>query len=83
MLILVKRNKSTTIFCVLCNNEKIQLECFNPEENRWRCPRCKNAYQLRVCEILPQEDILESSHDEDDEESLVYLLLEKMNFKRR
>ena len=46
MLIQEKRNKIQQIFCVLCNNEKIQLECINPEENRYRCPRCKNNYQL-------------------------------------
>jgi hypothetical protein len=61
-----KRNKnSKSIFCVLCNNEKIQLECFNPSENRFRCPRCKNSYQLGQ-EILPQDDILESSHDSEE-----------------
>ena len=46
MLILVKEIRVQTIFCVLCNNEKIQLECINPEENRYRCARCKNTYQL-------------------------------------
>ena len=46
MLILVKEIRKEKIFCVLCFNEKIQLECINPEENRYRCPRCKNTYQL-------------------------------------
>ena len=61
-----KRSRKEKILCVLCNNEKIQLECINPEENRYKCPRCKNTYQPNF-EILPQEDILESSHDDDDE----------------
>lgn len=58
-----RNNKNKPIFCVLCNNEKIQLECINPEENRYKCPRCKNFYQVGF-EILPQDDILESSHEE-------------------
>ena len=71
-----KRNKSQSIFCVLCNNDdKIQLECFNSEENRYRCPRCKNTYQPNF-EILPQEDILESSHSEEDEEETGLLFAE-------
>ena len=53
-----RNNKNKPIFCVLCNNEKIQLECINPEENRYKCPRCKNFYQVGF-EILPQDDILE------------------------
>ena len=61
-----KRNKSLSIFCVLCCNDKVQLECINPQENRYRCPRCKNTYQPNF-EILPQEDILESSHSEESE----------------
>ena len=63
-----KRNKSQSIFCVLCYNDKIQLECFNSEENRYRCPRCKNTYQPKF-EILPQEDELESSHESEEEDS--------------
>ena len=70
-----KRNKSQSIFCVLCNNEKIQLECFNSEENRYRCPRCKNTYQPNF-EILPQEDELESSHESDEEDSVGLLVAE-------
>ena len=58
-----RNNKNKPIFCVLCNNEKIQLECINPEENRYKCPRCKNFYQVGF-EILPQDDILESSYEE-------------------
>ena len=30
-----KRNRSKPIFCVLCNNEKIELKCFNIQENRY------------------------------------------------
>jgi hypothetical protein len=71
-----RNNKNKPIFCVLCNNEKIQLECINPEENRYKCPRCKNTYQPNF-EIFPQEDILESSHDEDDEDSIGLLVAEE------
>ena len=71
-----KRNKIQKIFCVLCNNEKIQLECINPEENRYKCPRCKNDYQLGFGEIIPQEDILESSHEENDDNGPVLLTAE-------
>ena len=53
--------------CVLCFT-KIQLDCINPEENRYRCPRCKNTYQLGY-ELLPSEDILESSHELEEEDS--------------
>ena len=63
-----KRYRKQKIFCVLCNNEKIQLECFNFQENRYRCPRCRSTYQLGY-EILPQEDVLESSHQEEEEEA--------------
>jgi hypothetical protein len=70
-----KRNIQQKIFCVLCNNEKVQLECINPEENRYRCPRCKNTYQLGF-EILPSEDILESSHEEEDEDGVGLLVAE-------
>ncbi len=71
-----RNNKNKAIFCVLCSNEKIQLECINPEENRYKCPRCKNTYQPNF-EIMPQEDILESSHDEDDEDSIGLLVAEE------
>ena len=70
-----RNNKSKPIFCVLCNNEKIQLECINSEENRYRCPRCKNFYQPNF-EILPQEDILESSHEEGENEDAILLSAE-------
>lgn len=73
-----KRNKIQKIYCVLCNNEKIELECYNILENRWKCPRCKNSYQLLESggDILPQEDILESSHELDDEDSIGLLAAE-------
>ena len=58
-----RRNRKQKILCVLC---KVQLECINPEENRYKCPRCKNTYQLGY-EIIPTEDILESSHEEEGE----------------
>jgi hypothetical protein len=70
-----KRNKSQPIFCVLCNNEKIQLECFNIQENRYRCPRCRSTYQLGY-EILPQEDVLESSLEKEEEDSVGLLFAE-------
>ena len=70
-----KRNRNKTIFCVLCNNEKIQLDCINPEENRYRCSRCKNTYQLGF-ELLPSEDVLESSHEEKEEDSVGLLVAE-------
>jgi hypothetical protein len=68
-----RRNKRQKINCVLC---KVQLECFNPEENRYKCPRCKNTYQLGYGEIIPQEDILESSHEVEEEESAGLLVKE-------
>jgi len=61
-------NKKRKIKCVLCIS-KPELVCINPEENRWKCPRCKNDYQLGFGEIIPEEDVLESSH-EDDEDSV-------------
>ena len=66
-----KRNGQQKIFCVLCF-PKIQLDCINQEESRYRCPRCKNTYQLGY-EILPQEDILESSHEEEENEDAILL----------
>ena len=61
-----RRRKKLKIFCVLCF-PKVQLDCIKPEseENRYKCPRCKNTYQLGF-EILPQEDELESSHEDED-----------------
>ncbi|HSF51060.1 MAG TPA: hypothetical protein VLA74_09905 [Nitrososphaeraceae archaeon] len=47
-----RRINKQMILCVLC---KIQLNCINPEENRYKCPRCKNTYQLGF-ELLPSED---------------------------
>ena len=61
-----KRNKIQQLFCVLCNNEKIELECIDILNNRYRCQRCKNIYQPNF-EILPQEDVLESSHEEEED----------------
>jgi hypothetical protein len=67
-----KSNRKQQLFCVLCNNDKVQLECINPEENRYKCPRCKNTYQPNF-ELFPQEDELESSHEleEDDSAGLI------------
>jgi hypothetical protein len=73
-----KRNSHQKIFCVLCNNEKIQLDLVNEDENRYRCPRCKNFYQVGF-EILPSEDELMSSHEEED--SVGLLVAEEDEFK--
>jgi hypothetical protein len=62
-----KNNKQQKINCVLC---KIELTCINLEEKRFKCPRCKNSYQLGY-EIIPQENILESSHESSDYEEYV------------
>ena len=76
------KSRKQTIFCVLCSNEKIQLECINPEENRYRCPRWKNFYSVGF-EILPQEDILESSHEEGENEGAILLNAEDSEFETR
>lgn len=57
-----KRNKKQKILCVLC---KVQLECTNLEAQKYRCPRCKNIYQLGY-EINEFEDEFESSHEDED-----------------
>ena len=63
------------------NNEKIQLDCFNIEENRYRCNRCKNTYQIGF-ELLPKEDILESSHELEEEEDSAGLLCAENEFSK-
>ena len=70
-----RRYRKQQLFCVLCNNDKVQLECFNSEENRYRCPRCQNTYQVGF-ELLPQEDSLESSHELEEEDSVGLLVAE-------
>ncbi|HJT85000.1 MAG TPA: hypothetical protein VJ697_10995 [Nitrososphaeraceae archaeon] len=60
-----KRHKNQKIFCVICF-PKIELALVNAEENRYKCPRCKNTYQPNF-EMFPSDDILESSHEEQDE----------------
>ena len=63
------RNGQQKIFCVLCTNkQKIELDCISPpgeQQLSYKCPRCKNTYQLGY-EIIEHEDILESSHEDDD-----------------
>jgi hypothetical protein len=61
-----RKNKKQKILCVLC---KVQLNCTNPEERRYKCPRCKNTYQLGFNQINEFEDELQSSHEEDIEDS--------------
>ena len=62
-----KNNKRKKIFCVICF-PKNELTLVNEEENRYRCDRCKNTYQLGFgSDIVPEEDELISSRDEDDE----------------
>lgn len=60
-----RRKKKQKILCVLC---KIPLNCISPDDElRYKCPRCKNTYQLRY-EILEHEDDFESSHENEDVE---------------
>lgn len=58
------KSKKKRIFCVLCF-PKVQLECTDPEQLRYKCPRCKNTYQLGY-EILEHEDDIVSSHEYED-----------------
>jgi|SRR5215204_856614 len=68
-----RNNKKQKIFCVLCF-PKIQLDCISSptaeteeqkgDQLRYKCPRCKNTYQLGF-EIIEHEDILESSHEDE------------------
>jgi hypothetical protein len=62
------KRKRRKINCVLCF-PKVQLNLVNEEECKWRCPRCKNDYQIleNSGDLVPEEDELESSHDSDDE----------------
>jgi hypothetical protein len=62
------RNIKRKINCILCF-PKVQLNLVNEEECKWRCPRCKNDYQILEDsgDLVPEEDELESSHDYDDE----------------
>ena len=57
-----RRNKKLKILCVLC---RIQLDYVS--ELRYKCPRCKNTYELGY-EILEHEDDIESSHEDEDVE---------------
>jgi hypothetical protein len=67
-----RNNKKQKIFCVLCY-PKIELDCISDpvveeqkgEQLRYKCPRCKNTYQLGY-EIIEHEDILESVHEDED-----------------
>ena len=66
-----RNNRRKIIFCVLC---KVQLECISAEEQKYICPRCKADYSLYE-NMIPQEDILESSHEEDSNDNNVGGLL--------
>ena len=68
-----KSNNRRKINCVICY-PKIQLELVNEEEFRYKCPRCKNDYQIldnNEGDIIQEEDILESSHDSEEDPVLV------------
>lgn len=60
--------KRRKINCVLCF-PKVELNCVNPDEQKWKCPRCKNDYQLLESggDIIQEEDELISSHEQNDE----------------
>jgi len=60
-----RRNKKQKVLYVL-SFPKIQLECTDPESNKWRCPRCKNSYEL-YNQINEFSDELESRHSEESE----------------
>ena len=54
-----KRNKKQKILCVI---DKVQLNQIEPLV--YKCPKCKNTYQLGY-EILEHEDDIESSHEDE------------------
>jgi hypothetical protein len=66
------KSKSNTIKrkinCVICY-PKVELTLVNEEECKWVCKRCKNDYFILGHEgdLVPEEDILESSHEEENE----------------
>jgi phage FluMu protein Com len=60
-----RKNKKQKLLCVLCSNDKIQLDYVS--ELRYKCPRCKNTYQLGY-EILEHEDDFVSLHEGEDVE---------------
>ena len=62
-------NNKKQIYCVICF-PKIELTLINEEENRYKCNRCKNTYQPRF-EIFPEEDELESIHEEQNEGPII------------
>lgn len=54
-----KRNKKQKILCVI---DKVQLNQIEPRI--YKCPKCKNTYQLGY-EILEHEDDIEFSHEDE------------------
>jgi hypothetical protein len=62
-----RRKKKQKILCVLCPNIQLEPISTTIEENEltYKCPRCKNTYQLGY-EILEHEDDFESSHEDED-----------------
>jgi hypothetical protein len=63
-------NKKRKINCVICN-PKVELTLVDVENCKWKCTRCKNDYQILDYggDIIPEEDSLESSHDDYDDDA--------------
>jgi phage FluMu protein Com len=67
------KSRKQKIYCVICF-PKLQLELVNAEEFRYKCPRCKNFYQIldnNEGDMIPEIDELVSSHDENEGPALV------------
>jgi hypothetical protein len=63
------KSRTQKIYCVICF-PKLQLELVNAEEFRYKCPRCKNFYQIldnNEVDMIPNEDEPISSHEESEE----------------
>ena len=67
------KSKTSIIYCVVCF-EKTQLDCIDPENYKWKCPRCKNDYLLFGYggDIVKEEDELISSHESTDEGPILF-----------
>jgi hypothetical protein len=67
------KSKNRKLNCVICY-PKVELILVNEEEFRWKCPRCKNDYQIldnNDGDIIAAEDELVSSHDYDNEDPIL------------